>query len=209
MAQETDELLDHDYDGIKEYDNPLPRWWLWLFYGTVVFAALYLPYYLLGFGATSAEMYQQELAEARQAYPQAAAMAPAAPAAPAQAGAAQPGAAPTAAPAAASLADASMVGNPQAIAEGKTIFLANCMPCHGDKGQGLIGPNLTDKFWLHGNKFPDIVNTITHGVPDKGMISWQATLNPSKINQVAAFVMSIRGSNPPNPKPPQGQEYPD
>jgi cytochrome c oxidase cbb3-type subunit III len=210
MAQEHDELLDHEYDGIREYDNPLPRWWLWLFYGTIVFAAIYLPYYYLGFGLSSAQMYEQELAAARQQYPRLAAVSP---------GASAPGAAAPAgaAPAAGhgeehkdtGLADSSVVGNPAAIAAGKGIFAANCAPCHGPQAQGIIGPNLTDKYWLHGNQFTDIVNTITNGVPDKGMISWKATLNPQKINQVAAFVMSIRGSNPPNPKPPQGKEYPD
>ncbi|HEX9843972.1 MAG TPA: c-type cytochrome, partial [bacterium] len=107
------------------------------------------------------------------------------------------------------IADASLVGNAEAIAAGRTIFLTSCMPCHGDKGQGIIGPNLTDKYWLHGNRYNDIVNTIVNGVPDKGMIAWKTALNPQKINQVAAFVMSIRGTNPPNPKPPQGQEYPE
>jgi cytochrome c oxidase cbb3-type subunit III len=203
MAQERDELLDHEYDGIREYDNPLPRWWLGLFYATIVFAAIYVPYYLFGFGPTEAQMYQQELAEARQLYPQQAAMAtaPAAPAAPGAPAAAAPAAGP------AGIADPSVVGNAQAIAAGAAVFKANCTPCHGEHGQGIIGPNLTDNFWLHGNRFEDIVHTIYNGVPDKGMISWKSTLNPQKINEVAAYVMSIHGSNPPNPKPPQGQEY--
>ncbi|HKJ00355.1 MAG TPA: cbb3-type cytochrome c oxidase N-terminal domain-containing protein [bacterium] len=198
MAQERDELLDHEYDGIREYDNPLPRWWLWLFYGTILFSIVYIPYYLLGFGPSEAQMYQQEMAEARTEFPQQAAMAPAA---------AAPGAQPGAAPAAPSIADPSMQGNMQAIAAGKEIFLANCKPCHGEHGQGIIGPNLTDNYWLHGNTFPEIVHTIYNGVPEKGMISWKSTLNPQKINEVAAYVMSIHGANPPNPKPPQGKEY--
>ena len=205
MAQERDELLDHNYDGILEYDNPLPRWWLWLFYITIAIGVIYLPYYLLGFGPSSAEMYRQEQADAVQAHPQLAAAAP---------GAAMPGMAPGAAgdhghAAMPSFADPSMVGNPAAIAAGKEVFALNCMPCHGEQGQGIIGPNLTDTYWLHGNRFEDIVSTITNGVPDKGMIAWRATLNPEKINQVSAFVMSILGSNPPNPKPPQGQPVPN
>jgi cytochrome c oxidase cbb3-type subunit III len=209
MAQERDELLDHDYDGIREYDNPLPRWWLWLFYGTIVFAALYFPYYLFGLGPSSAEMYRQELTEARQQYPQLAPAAPAVAAVPGATGAAPAGSDDHAHAAAPSFADPTMVGNKAAIAEGKEIFALNCKPCHGEQGQGIIGPNLTDSFWLHGNRFEDIVSTITNGVPDKGMIAWKATLNPQKINQVAAFVMSIRGTNPPNPKPPQGDKLPD
>ncbi len=221
MAQERDELLDHNYDGILEYDNPLPRWWLWLFYITIAIAAVYGPYYLLGFGPSSAEAYRQELAEARQEYPQPAAVAPAPPGM-AMPGAAMPGAAlPGAAlpggaapdehahAALPSLADPSVVGNAAAIAAGKEVFALNCKPCHGEQGQGIIGPNLTDNYWLHGNRFEDIVGTISNGVPDKGMIAWKATLNPQKINQVAAFVLSIRGSNPPNPKPPQGPLLPN
>ena len=101
-----------------------------------------------------------------------------------------------------------MQGDPAAIEAGKAIFLANCLPCHGEHGQGVIGPNLTDNYWLHGNTYQDLVNTVTNGVPDKGMIPWKSTLNPTKIGQVVAFVMSLHGTNPPNPKPPQGKEYP-
>lgn len=202
MAQERDELLDHEYDGIREYDNPLPRWWLWLFYGTIIFSAVYIPYYLLGFGPSTSEMYEQEVQAAMERYPRLAATQGS------TESATSPGAPGQEPAAAVSLADPSVVGDAQAIAAGKEIYTANCLPCHGDKGQGLIGPNLTDNYWLHGNEFADIVNVITNGVPDKGMIAWKSTLNPQKINQVAAFVTSLRGTNPPNPKPPQGQEYP-
>jgi cytochrome c oxidase cbb3-type subunit 3 len=201
MAQEHDELLDHEYDGIREFDNPLPRWWLWLFYGTVVFGVFYLPYYLLGFGPSSGEMYRQELASTQPAAPQGAAMAP-------MAGHTADATVHADEHKPAGIADPSVVGNAGAIAEGKGIYLANCLPCHGDQGQGLIGPNLTDRYWIHGNRFEDVVNTIYNGVPDKGMIPWKSTLNPQKINQVAAFVLALEGTNPPNPKPPQGVEVP-
>lgn len=197
MAKERDELLDHEYDGIREYNNPLPQWWLWLFYATIVFAIVYIPYVVLGFGPSEAEEYQQEMSAAKVA---AAATAPAAP----EAGNGQ---AAGSAPAAAPEGGVSLEGNAAAIAAGKEIFAANCVPCHGPQGQGVIGPNLTDNYWLHGNTYAQIVHTITNGVPDKGMIAWKATLNPEKIRQVAAFVMSLKGSNPPNPKPPQGVEY--
>ncbi len=200
MADKHDELLDHDYDGIKEYDNPLPRWWLWLFYGTIVFGVIYYPYIILGFGPTSIEEYQQELAAAKTP-------APSAPAPPAEGHGHAEGQPHTAAPP--PLTGPSLEGNAAAIAAGKEIFAANCVPCHGPQGQGVIGPNLTDNFWLHGGKYANIVFTIAEGVPDKGMIPWKATLNPEKIRQVAAYVKSIKGTNPPNPKPPQGVEAKD
>lgn len=191
MANERDELLDHDYDGIREYNNPLPGWWLWLFYGSILFAVIYFPYFAAGFGLSSSQEYQEELA-----------MAPKPPAAAAAPAGGAPGAA--AAPA----MGKSLQGDAAAVAAGKDIFLANCLPCHGAQAQGGIGPNLTDAYWLHGNTYAEIVHTITEGVPAKGMISWKAILNPEKILQVAAFVDSLRGSNPPNPKPPQGEKYP-
>jgi cytochrome c oxidase cbb3-type subunit 3 len=196
MAKQRDELLDHDYDGIKEYDNPLPQWWLWLFYGTIIFSAVYIPYIVMGFGPSSTEQYQRELAAAK------AAPAPAAQSSPG--GASPKGQMPTVA---AVGAGPSLEGNAAAIAAGKEVYVANCAPCHGPQGQGVIGPNLTDNFWLHGNTWNDIVTTVTNGVPDKGMIAWKSTLNPDKIRQVSAYVMSLKGTNPPNPKPPQGIEY--
>jgi cytochrome c oxidase cbb3-type subunit 3 len=195
MAKQRDELLDHDYDGIKEYDNPLPQWWTWLFYGTILFAVVYTPYIISGLGPSSADEYTQEMAAAKVAFP----AAPAEPAHPHAEGQAHPAAPPSAGP--------SLQGNPAAIAAGKEIYVGNCAPCHGPQGQGVIGPNLTDNFWLHGNTYDAIVVTVTNGVPDKGMIAWKATLNPEKIRQVAAYVLSLQGTNPPNPKPPQGVEY--
>jgi cytochrome c oxidase cbb3-type subunit 3 len=193
MAKGHDELLDHEYDGIREYDNPLPAWWLWLFYATIAFSLVFIPYYLLGFGPSEEEEYRQAVAAVAAAKP-------------AQAGGGQPG---QSSNAAAPVPTKSLAGDSQAIAAGKALFAANCAPCHGPQAQGGIGPNLTDNFWLHGNTWTDVVNVITNGVPDKGMIAWKATLNPAKIDQAAAFVLSLKGSKPPNPKPPQGKEYPE
>ena len=186
MADSHDELMDHSYDGIQEYDNPLPRWWVWLLYGTIIFSAAYIPYYAIGWGPSSAEEYDQEIAAAKGR------------AAPAGGQGTAGGQSPAAA------AIPSLESNPEAIAAGKGIYSANCSPCHGAEGQGGIGPNLTDGHWLHGQTHKDIVNVVTQGVPAKGMIAWKATLNPQRIQQVAAFVGSLKGSNPPNPKAPQG-----
>ncbi len=194
MAKQTDELLDHVFDGIREYDNPLPNWWLWLFYSSIAFSVFYIPYYTLGLGPSSADMYQEEIALAGAEQESKAA------ASRAKGGNAQSSAAG---------GEQSLAGNAGAIEAGKAIFATNCLPCHGDNGQGVIGPNLTDRYWLHGNRYEEIVAVITNGVLEKGMIPWKATLNPTKIRQVAAFVFSLKNSNPPNPKAPQGKEYPD
>lgn len=93
------------------------------------------------------------------------------------------------------------------IAAGKQIFTTNCVPCHGSKGEGGIGPNMTDNYWIHGGKFSQIVNTIIVGVPAKGMISWERTLKPQQIKEVASFLVTLKGTNPPNPKDPQGTLY--
>ena len=193
MPKEQDELMDHEYDGIREYDNPLPRWWIWMFYASIVYALIYTPYIMFGFGPSSQEEYEMEMAAARK---------PAMQSAPAGG---------TGTPAQEKPAggfDTSMEGNAAAIAAGASIYGANCAPCHAPQGQGLIGPNLTDKNWIHGNTFIDISQVISNGVPDKGMISWKSTLNPTKISQVTAYVLSLGGTTPPNPKAPEGKLYP-
>jgi len=102
------------------------------------------------------------------------------------------------------LADEPRFTDASNLTAGKVIFSTNCAICHGDKGQGNIGPNLTDEYWLHGGRYPQIFKTIFNGVPDKGMLSWKKTLKPEDIRKVASFVYSLKGSNPPTPKAPQG-----
>ena len=94
------------------------------------------------------------------------------------------------------------------IAKGKSIFTGKCIACHGETGGGnAIGPNLTDKYWLHGGDIKDLFKTIKYGVPAKGMQSWQTQLRPNEMQQVASFILSLQGSNPPNAKAPQGDLY--
>lgn len=206
MADARDELLEHEYDGIREYDNPLPRWWVWLFYGTIVFAAIYFPYYVSGWGPTMDETYLQELAQVEQSQQALAAATATVSSGQGSGGGATGGSSSTNA---APPAMASLAGDPAAIEAGQGTFAGSCLPCHGDKGQGIIGPNLTDNHWIHGNTYADLVNVISNGVPDKGMLAWKAMFNPRKINELAAYVLSLKGSNPPNPKAPEGQLYPD
>ena len=178
-------LLEHDADGIREFDNDLPRWWVWLFYITIVFAAIYLLYFhVLGMGAGSRAKFENEMARvAREAQRQAALT---------------PAAGPV---------DIQPSGEAEVLAAGREIFTTHCVSCHREGGQGLVGPNLTDIYWIHGPLFADSVRTITTGVPLKGMIAWKAVLRPGEIFAVASYIYTLRGTNPPEPKSPEGTKH--
>jgi len=92
---------------------------------------------------------------------------------------------------------------PVVLASGKQTFLRLCAPCHRPDGGGLVGPNLTDDYWIHGSKFSDNVRTIWNGVPEKGMITWKNYLKPAEVYEVASYIYTLRGTHPPNPKPPE------
>ena len=188
---QQDILLDHEADGIKEFDNRLPRWWLWLFYITIAFAGVYLAYFhALGIGRGAAARYEHErqLAQALKDGGKSK----------------QSGVAP-----ASKMAESEIARKEDetTLAIGRAVFLQNCVACHKEKGEGLVGPNLTDEYWLHGGRFEDTVQTILNGVIDKGMISWRPMLKVEEIEAVASYIYTLRGSNPPNPKPPQGEKY--
>lgn len=179
---DKDRLLDHIYDGIQEYDNPLPGWWVWLFWATIVFSVLYMVYYHLGPGPSILSEYEEEarMAQAQQA----------------RLGAVEGPVSDEALRAAARDAGA--------MAAAKEIFATRCAACHGPGGGGLIGPNLTDEYWLHGGRPTDIYRVIAEGVPDKGMVPWKGQLRPAELTSVTAYVLSLQGTNPANAKPPQG-----
>jgi cytochrome c oxidase cbb3-type subunit III len=186
IDKEDSVLLHHDYDGIKELDNHLPPWWLGLFYGCIVFGIVYLlNYHVWQWSPLQTEEYELSMTEAKaevEAYQ-------------------------------AKLGDsideksAKVDASPKAIAEGKIIFTEKCVACHGANGEGGVGPNLTDEYWLHGGSINDIFGVIKHGVPEKGMISWKATLKPKQIQDVANYIITLKGTNPSNPKAPQGEKY--
>ena len=185
-------LLEHEADGIKELDNQLPRWWVWLFYITILFSGIYLVYYhVADAGDLQQAKYERAMARASKAL----ALREAAldPAGGAGAGAAAAPLEPTA--------------DEAVLAQGRTIFSAHCLACHLDQGQGLVGPNLTDNYWIHDGSFMGTLRIITEGVPAKGMISWKTMLNRDDIYAVACFIYTLRGTDPPNPKPPEGEEY--
>ncbi|BDD06315.1 hypothetical protein AUTU_37980 [Aureibacter tunicatorum] len=181
IENEAEILLDHDYDGIKELDNHLPPWWKYLFYATIVFAAVYLALYqVFDVMPNQEQEYQAELKIAEQQKLLAAM----------------------------SIDENSVEfsDDPEVLASGAAIYAANCAACHRDDGGGGVGPNLTDDYWIHGGTIGDIFKTIKYGVPQKGMISWQKKLTPSKISDVSSYIKSIRGTNPENAKEPQGVE---
>lgn len=178
-------LLDHNYDGIRELDNHLPPWWTAFFYLSMVFAVIYmLVYHVFDMAPLPGELYDIEVAEAKTV-------------------------------AAARLAggdgidEATVTFSDDAVVieNGKKIYDMQCASCHRDDGGGNIGPNMTDAYWIHGGSMGDIFNIIKYGVPQKGMISWEALLSPAQMRDVASYIMSLAGSDPPNAKAPQGDLY--
>jgi cytochrome c oxidase cbb3-type subunit III len=182
MTRPRDEMLKHEFDGIREYDNPPPGWIMWMVYGSVVVAVAYwLFYQTFGIGTLPVQRYEAEMALAAEA--QLARMSKQ------------------------EVSDASLLlmsQVPAQVGEGRAIFEQFCVACHGATGEGNVGPNLTDGFWLHGGAPLKILNTVTNGVPDKGMVAWAGQLGPARVQKVVAYVLSIKGTNRPG-KAPQGE----
>jgi cytochrome c oxidase cbb3-type subunit III len=185
IEKEGDILLEDDYDGIKELDNKVPPWFNLLFLITIIFAIYYLlDYHVFKTGKLQYQEYQEEMQQAEIQ----------------KAELIKSGA----------FVNENTVlrlNDAESLSAGKNIFKTNCVPCHGPDAGGVIGPNLTDDYWIHGGGIKNIFHTITYGVPAKGMISWQTQLNPKQIQEVASYVMSLHGTHPANPKPPQGDKY--
>lgn len=184
---ENDKLImDHEYDGIQELDNPLPGWWLMTFYLTIIFSIGYVLYYYAFGGLNSdqelaASMEKIELRRAEVAVP------------------------------GGDEKDESvlvaMSSDRARIEAGQKEYLVKCMACHGNLGQGLIGPNLTDEYWIHGDgSITKIIEVVNKGIPEKGMPPWEGLMPPDIIENVVFYVVSIQGTNPPGAKPPQGNK---
>jgi cytochrome c oxidase cbb3-type subunit 3 len=188
MGNETDELKDHAYDGIQEYDNPLPAWWLTTFFITIIFGFLYWIHYEFGGGTGQYEELKADLAHYESLK---------------QKGESQE-------PSSEGEEDLmKLVAATETVAEGKAIYTGKgtCASCHGPELGGLIGPNLTDDHWLNGKgSFTDIMKVVSKGVLEKGMPNWEAMLSRKEIKAVTAFILSRKGSNPVNAKPPQGEK---
>jgi cytochrome c oxidase cbb3-type subunit 3 len=183
QSRERDVLLDHNYDGIQELDNNLPPWWKWGFYLSIVFAGAYLYAYHGGSGTEDVSV-REYLAEVQEAEARKAAYL---------------------ARMENMIDERNVQPDMAGVGAGQALYLQHCRACHGAAGEGGVGPNLTDPYWLHGGKIGDIFSTIKYGVPAKGMIDWKSKLTPKQIQQVASFILSMQGTNPPNGKAPQGE----
>ena len=182
IEKEKDLMFDHAYDGIRELDNKIPPWFNFLFYGTVVFGIIYMIFYhVLSSGDVQATEYNEEIKMAELKRIEMV-----------KSGALLDENTLTA------LTDVS------ALNSGKDIFVKNCAVCHTEKGGGLVGPNLTDDYWIHGGGIKNIFKVIKYGVVAKGMISWQSQLNPNQMQDVASYVISLHGTSPANPKQQEG-----
>ena len=185
LSEEKDLVIEHAYDGIKELDNPVPAWFNGMFYASVVFAVVYLcVYHVFGWGMNQDQEYEHEMAIAEQARQEWLAQS-------------------------SNNIDENNVTvdlSPETVAAGQAIFSQNCIACHGGQGEGGIGPNLTDEYWLHGGEVKDVFRTVKYGVLDKGMVPWEQSLTPAQLAEVTNYIISLRGTNPPNAKDPQGDK---
>ena len=189
IEQEDEIVLDHNYDGIKELDNNLPPWWVYMFYGTIIFAVVYLVRFEVFDGYTQEMEYAESVAVAKRelaAYKS------------------------TSKEAIIDAETVTILTSESDLKRGKAVYNLNCAACHIGDGGGGIGPNLTDKYWLLGGGIKNVFATITNGGRDgKGMVAWGKTLKPVDIQKVASYIMSMQGTTPANPKAAQGDLYTD
>jgi cytochrome c oxidase cbb3-type subunit 3 len=186
IEQEEQIDLGHEYDGIRELDNRLPPWWIYGFYISIFFAVIYLwRYHVSHTAPLSGEELQIAMAKAEEQKAQYLKKS-------------------------ANNVDENTVKvltEAAEIASGEKVFVQNCSACHGKVGEGIVGPNLTDDYWLHGGSIKDVFKSIKYGWPEKGMRSWKDDLSPVQIAQVSSYISSIHGTNPPNAKAQQGELY--
>lgn len=182
LEKEKDIMMEDDFDGIRELNNKIPPWFNILFYGTILFAAIYLmAFHVFGTGQVSQDEYQAEVQEAefqkeillRQGK-------------------------------LVTEANVDELKDAGSLQSGKETFLTKCSVCHGRSGEGIVGPNLTDDYWIHGAGIKNVFKVIKNGVQQKGMPTWDGQLSPRQIQEVASYVLSLHGTNPPNAKAPQG-----
>ncbi len=186
VSREKEVDLGHSFDGIRELDNRLPPWWLGLFYGSIIFAVVYMYYYhFSGNEWSSRGEYREEMAEAERSkrlYR-------------------------------VQMADVvdeesvEFLTDELALEQGNVIFQSNCATCHGENGEGGVGPNLTDPYWIHGGTINDVFSVIKYGVAEKGMVSWQSQIRPAAMEKVASFIMTLQGTEPENAKEKEGQYH--
>lgn len=181
IEREAEVMTDHEYDGIKELDNVLPPWWLWLFYISIVFAVIYIGYYEV-YKSTdmSIDEYNAELVIADELKKSIGV----------------------------TVETVAIMEDETNLANGKRIFENNCVSCHLNDGGGSIGPNLTDAYWKNGGSIQDLFTTVTEGITGTAMVSWKALISPNDIQDVTSYILvELQGTTPANPKAPEGELY--
>jgi cytochrome c oxidase cbb3-type subunit 3 len=185
LSEEKSLLREDEYDGIHELNNPIPGWFQVLFISTIAFAAAYLLiYHVFKWAPLQDEEYKMEMAKAesdKKLYL-------------------------SKLPSQIDEKSVKLTTDAGTLKAGNTVFGLYCVACHGDKGQGIVGPNLTDDYWIHGNKIGEVFKTVKYGVNAKGMPSWEKQLSAQQISDVSNYVESLHGTNPPGAKPPQGDK---
>ena len=183
-ANDNDRLLDHSYDGIQEFDNPLPTWWKWIFYACIPLVPLYYWDPMgIGVGPGKDKAWEQQMAAFNAAHPKASF----------------------------NYTDEQVAGfakDAARVAAGKVVFTTYCAACHMPDGGGMIGPNLTDDYWIHGGNPAAIMKTVTEGVLAKGMPNWGKVLKMDQVEDAVAYVQTLHGTTPAKAKEPQGDKYP-
>lgn len=186
VEEEDSILLDHDYDGIRELDNDLPPWWKYGFYLTIAVSVVYmLHFHVLGTGDLQIKEYENDIAEAKLAVDE-------------------------------YMRNSSnnvdentvkLLTEQSDIATGKDVYISNCAACHGKEGEGSVGPNLTDEYWLHGGSIQDVFKSVKYGWVEKGMKAWKEDLSPMQIAQITSFIKTLKGTKPANAKAAQGDLF--
>lgn len=186
MNQQANELTDHKYDDIQEYDNPLPGWWIWLWVGSIFFSVVYWIYYQSAVpGRSMLDDYTEKVAaNLRLQF--------------AELGELKPD----------YLTLAKYSKDQRWLMLGESVYKTHCSSCHGDKAEGKVGPNLTDDFWKNVKTLEDIPSVVANGANGQAMPAWKNRLHPNEIVLVSCYVASLRGSSPANPKPPEGTQFP-
>ncbi len=188
IEKEGEIILDHNYDGIRELDNVLPPWWVYMFYATIIFGVIYLVRFHIAGDYDQDLEYEQEVAAAQIAIEEYKKTAK-------------------------NLVDVNTVEvltDASDLSAGEKIFTANCVACHMADGGGGIGPNLTDEYWILGGGIKNVFNTISEGGRDgKGMVAWKQSLKPVEMAQVASYILTLGGTTPADPKAPEGEIWVD
>jgi cytochrome c oxidase cbb3-type subunit 3 len=187
IEEEGEVLLNHDYDGIRELDNVLPPWWVNLFYATIIFGAVYLFRFHVIDSYTQAEEFEQEVALANAELEKIKANSP---------------------KEEISLDQVVVLTDDASLAKGKEIFVNACAACHKTNGGGIVGPNLTDEYWINGGGIKNIFKIISEGSKNNAsMVAWSKTLESTDIQKIASYIMKIQGTKPAGAKAAEGEKW--